>query len=248
MKISMRNTFNLKYKDGFILKDLSFDFYELIYLVNGNGRTSINNQSYPYTGHMVCFTQPGDVRHHFTTKSSDYYCVRFFSKNIAPSLESGLYKIYSSDVMDLFKKIFAESIEKNIHYHEVCNLNISELLLKLSRLQTTSSEDEAMLQLIREIDASPTFDRSIHEMADTVSYSYDHFRHKFKEITGQPPTTYIIGKRVEHACDLLAETNKSCTVIADICGFSTSAQLSSQFKKHIGVTPIAYRNSYLGLK
>lgn len=248
MKITMRNTFNLQYKDGLHLEDLTFDFYELIYLMNGDGKTTINDETYPYSAHMVCFTKPGDVRHHFCSNRTDYYCIRFSSPSLSVNLESGLYKVHTSDIIDLFKQVNAESINKHIRYYEVCNLNITELLLKLSRLQASSAEDEAMLKLIREIDATPTYDLSIQEMADKVSYSYDYFRHKFKELTGQPPTSYIITQRVMHACRLLVETEDSCTEIASICGFSTSAQLSAQFRKNIGITPLSYRHSYKGLK
>lgn len=248
MEISLRNTFNLKYWDGFVQENLCFDFYELIYLINGSGKTIINGDNHSYSAHMVCLTQPGDVRHHYCTKQTDYYCIRFFSPGLSEDLQSGLYKCHASDILDLFKKIFGEFVNKDVKYFEVCNLNIEELVYKLSRLQTTNPEDETILKLIREIDANPTYTLSVQEMADKVAYSYDHFRHKFKEITGQPPTTYIISRRCYHACSLLVASNQSCTEIANICGFSTSAQLSSQFKKHIGVTPLAYRKSYQGLK
>lgn len=248
MKVSIRNTFNLKYRDGFFLENLSFDFYEFVYFVNGEGKTTINNESYPYSAHMISFTQPGDVRHHYCTKYTDYYCIRFFCSDLPVELTSGVYKSHSSDILNLFKKILAEFELKDLRYFEICNLNISELLLKFSRLQTTNPEDEAMLKLIREIDANPTWDLSIQEMADNVSYSYDHFRHKFKELTGQPPTTYVINKRIHYACSLLVDSDQSCTVIANICGFSSSAQLSAQFKKYIGVTPLTYRKSYKGLE
>ena len=226
MKLTIRNTFNVLFKDVFVLENRSFDFYELIYMVDGDGKTTINNESYPYSAHMVCFTKPGDVRHHYCTNHTNYYCIRFFTPSLTIDLESGLYKVHSSDILNIFKKVFAEYVAKDIRYYEICNLNIHELLLQLSRLQPTGFEDRAMLELIREIDADPNYDLSIQEMADKVSYSYDHFRHKFKEITGQPPTAYIISKRVYYACRLLVEGSQSCTEIANVCGFSTSAQLS----------------------
>jgi len=247
MSISLRNTFNLHYWDGFVQENLCFDFYELIYLVNGSGETIINGETHPYSSHMVCLTQPGDIRNHYCSKHTDYYCIRFFSPSLPVDLKSGLYKIHSSDIQNIFKNIYGEFIKKDVKYFEICNLHITELIYKLSRLQTTNVEDETLLKLIREIDASPTYNLSVQEMADKVAYSYDHFRHKFKELTGQPPTTYVINSRIMRACELLTGTELSCTEIANTCGFSTSAQLSAQFKKYIGMSPLSYRKSYQGL-
>ena len=83
---------------------------------------------------------------------------------------------------------------------------------------------------------------TLQEMADEVSYSYDHFRHIFKSLTGKSPTDYLISKRVEYACELLSQEDLSCTEIAGICGFASSAQFSAVFKKKLGFSPKSYRN------
>ncbi|MNR34949.1 Exoenzyme S synthesis regulatory protein ExsA [compost metagenome] len=75
-------------------------------------------------------------------------------------------------------------------------------------------------------------------MAD---YSYDRFRHLFKETYGVSPSEYILSRRIHHAMDLLRHTNTSITSIALECGFSTDAQFCTIFKREMGETPRAYR-------
>ncbi|MNG21073.1 Exoenzyme S synthesis regulatory protein ExsA [compost metagenome] len=75
-------------------------------------------------------------------------------------------------------------------------------------------------------------------MAD---YSYDRFRHLFKQTYGVSPGEYILNKRIKHAIELLLHTHISITSIAMECGFSTDAQFCTLFKREIGESPRSYR-------
>lgn len=247
MKVSIQKAFSYEYRTGFILEDLSFDFYELVYIINGEGQTMINDVTYFYSPQMICFTKPGDVRHHFCTKKTEYICIRFYCSDMNLNLDSGLFTCHSPNLLDLFKKVLQETTAKLLNYYKISNLNVEEILYQLLRLNTASIQDEALLNLIRDIDTTFNYNNSVQEMADSVSYSYDHFRHKFKEMTGQPPATYVMSKRINSARKLLISKDASCTEIALLCDFTSSAQFSTLFKKYIGVTPSAYRNSYKGL-
>ncbi|MBC7765742.1 MAG: helix-turn-helix transcriptional regulator, partial [Hyphomonadaceae bacterium] len=83
---------------------------------------------------------------------------------------------------------------------------------------------------------------NLQSLAELTCYSYDHFRHKFKEITGYSPNQYIMNKRIESAKEKLSKTTMNISDIAIECGFSTSAQFSYLFKKHMQKTPMAFRN------
>ncbi len=62
-------------------------------------------------------------------------------------------------------------------------------------------------------------------------YSYDHFRHMFKERTGLSPMNYIIDKRIDYAKRLIVSTDMTLSTISQECGFSTSSQFSSMFRR-----------------
>jgi AraC family transcriptional regulator len=53
---------------------------------------------------------------------------------------------------------------------------------------------------------------------------------------------YIRKRRIEHASELLSNSELSMAEIASICGFSDQSHFCSLFKKHSGMTPAKFRN------
>jgi len=53
---------------------------------------------------------------------------------------------------------------------------------------------------------------------------------------------FIRKRRIEHASELLANSELSMTEIASSCGFSDQSHFCALFKKHWGTTPVKFRN------
>ena len=53
---------------------------------------------------------------------------------------------------------------------------------------------------------------------------------------------YIRKRRIEHASELLANSELSMTEIASICGFSDQSHFCALFKRHLGMTPGKFRD------
>ena len=84
-------------------------------------------------------------------------------------------------------------------------------------------------------------DVSKEQLAAISTYSYDRFRHIFKNVMGVSPKQYIINKRLEYSKSLLANTDESITEISYKCGFSSTSHFIQVFKQATDLTPIAYR-------
>lgn len=241
MTVTFDSTFAFGYPKEYDLKDFEPFTHELIYFLTGEGTTTINQVAYPYRPHTICFTKKGDIRDHYCQVKTDYICIRFTSDVPIESTDSGVYECDTDELRSLFKKLQKEVIEKRYNYLHIANLVIMEILFRLNRIKMVYDYDEGLYGLIDEIDTTLFFKKSIQEMAIEVGYSYDHFRHKFKEITGVAPLQYIINKRIEHACHLLSKETLTCTEIALLCGFSSSAQMSKLFKRVMGISPNEYK-------
>ena len=77
---------------------------------------------------------------------------------------------------------------------------------------------------------------------ENTGFDKDYFRRCFQKETGKTPTQYLTALRIEHAKQLLRDTNNySISSIAHNCGFSDSLYFSTCFKKHIGISPLVYR-------
>ncbi|NNE26894.1 MAG: helix-turn-helix transcriptional regulator [Saprospiraceae bacterium] len=76
-----------------------------------------------------------------------------------------------------------------------------------------------------------------------MAKEYSYLSKLFSQVEGRTIENYLIQLRLEHVKELLSYNEKSISEIAYELGFSSSAHLSNQFKKHTGLTPSMFRNS-----
>ena len=60
---------------------------------------------------------------------------------------------------------------------------------------------------------------------------------RLRNITGRSPREFIEDIRLRHAAQMLLDSNKLVSEIADELGFSSYRYFICRFKKHFGVTP-----------
>lgn len=85
-----------------------------------------------------------------------------------------------------------------------------------------------------------------HQVAEALGMSYHTFRAYFTKRAGMPPAQYRDAQRLEAAKDLLVNNpHKSCKQIAFTLGYYNGDHFSAQFKKHVGISPNAYRKKKL---
>jgi AraC family transcriptional regulator len=86
---------------------------------------------------------------------------------------------------------------------------------------------------------------SLAELAAQVDLSQSHLVAVFRSGAGEPPHRWLMLRRIERACQMLAETRLSITEIALACGFASSQHFATTFRKHKGATPSDYRRGRL---
>ena len=102
----------------------------------------------------------------------------------------------------------------------------------------------AVLQRVKEyVDVHLAEDVHLGHLAAVACMSDDHFLRSFRVACGTTPYQYVIEKRVEKACRLLAGTRIPISQIARECGFKNAPQLSLRFRAATGVSPSRYRVS-----
>ncbi|WP_200945188.1 MULTISPECIES: helix-turn-helix domain-containing protein [unclassified Rhizobium] len=82
---------------------------------------------------------------------------------------------------------------------------------------------------------------AVAEMAETVGLSESWFATVFRQTTGKSPLQWQMGRRIEAAQNLLADTQLSIADIAAQLGFSDQAHLTKVFRQMVGETPAAWR-------
>ena len=107
--------------------------------------------------------------------------------------------------------------------------------------------DDAMAQ-DRQIDRALTIlarnfagDVSDDAIARQVGLSTSHFRHLFREVTGQPFHRYVVSLRLEQAKAMLEHQALSVSKVAEAVGFGNLAHFSRAFTQRFGASPTALR-------
>ena len=67
-----------------------------------------------------------------------------------------------------------------------------------------------------------------------------HFLRVFKAVTGTTPLEYRSRIRIDHAKELLKNSNFSVSEIGEALGYSSLAYFSVAFKKATGLSPTEY--------
>ncbi|MFA5235759.1 MAG: AraC family transcriptional regulator [Bacilli bacterium] len=82
----------------------------------------------------------------------------------------------------------------------------------------------------------------LRTLAGTFGYSYDRFRHIFKESTGTTLNKYLLDYRFEESKKLLIESDFYVKQIAQVTGFNSPVYFNNFFKGRYGITPHCYRD------
>lgn len=87
---------------------------------------------------------------------------------------------------------------------------------------------------------------TIDDMMKEVHISKYHFIRLFSRVIGATPYSYLTTYRINMAKKLLYSTDNTISEIAEACGFLDTSNFITQFKKHTGLKPLQYRNSFSG--
>jgi len=135
--------------------------------------------------------------------------------------------------------------------HEAATALMGGLLAELvrehaaARLRRPPGTDErhreAILRLTARIRESPAQVPSVAELARGAGYSVDYFSRLFLQVTGQRPQAFIIQAKLERARLLLAESDLTVGMIAEVLGFDDIFYFSRLFRQKTGQPPTEFR-------
>jgi AraC-like DNA-binding protein len=106
------------------------------------------------------------------------------------------------------------------------------------------AEDRQWLTRARAmLEADPTREVPLPDIASQLSLSYDGFRKRFQRLSGMSPARYRSLRSIDRACDLIAQGDLTNREIAAELGFADEAHFSHRFRALTGMTPSAFRSS-----
>lgn len=84
----------------------------------------------------------------------------------------------------------------------------------------------------------------VEDLARAAGWSVPHLHDRFKSVYGVSPRQMILSRRLRSAREQLVGTGRSIKEIAAATGFTHSSAFCSAFRRSVGKTPKAYRDTY----
>ena len=103
---------------------------------------------------------------------------------------------------------------------------IKKLVIKKARKEVNEEENKLNLSTY---------------LSGKLNYEYTHLSSLFSEIEGRTIENFLIEQRIEKAKELIIYDQKTLSEIAFELEYSSTAHLSSQFKKITGLTPSHFK-------
>ena len=220
----------------------SHTYHELVYYPSGSGETDIGGIVYPFSEHcfalIPCHTEHNETHH----ASSEVICLSFWTNDDLPF---GFYSDSNNTILKILKELLSEVKSQKYGYADMLTIKLHELLLYILREENNTASTKDFAYIINYIRENFHERINLADCAKQLNISYDYFQHKFKTLTGYSPQQFLIEQRLLSGNKLLKEGDYNCTEIAYRCGFCTSAQFSSLFKKRYGVTPLQFKKQHM---
>lgn len=258
--------FEGKYRDY----EEAHDFWELCYVVSGEIELVLEEERVRLSEDHLILITPNKRHAYFSRRGNEnkafVICFDCFSQALLPIRET----LFSPDDVQLtcMEKIM-EEWESTFHMNESEHLEVRSsprfggqqaLMLQLEYL---------LISLVRRMSAGKNSDivffsdenfyadlvnvmqrflrENVHrkltlqDICSRFSYSRSFLCKTFKEQTGETLVTCFNRMKMEEAQRMLKETGDSITTIAGSLGFREVKYFDAMFKKHTGLTPLAYR-------
>ena len=252
--------------------DRTAPFHVAIYLLQGSMEIIEDGIPYRIMPDQVFFLKSGI--HHWGNKSfeigSSWYYAHFYCD--APSscmeeLPRGIYyderislkpsekdryyitlpKLINCEEKTQIKRNFEKMIEAHIHGNiPQTSVRLWQIFLECAQNAQDDKVSNGYVEQIQNYVRQHYIDGFTSvQIQEACGLSYKYAGTLFKEVTGQTIKEYQCTLRLRKAEQLLKETNKSITEIAQLTGFSDVFYFSKIFHRKKGCPPGEYRKTYI---
>ena len=214
--------------------------HEYVYCIEGDGHIVIENEKYPFCTGSIYVTKCGTE--HLEADYSESKIIYFYFDCDDSELLSGVFKDKNGTILPILRRLQAEARSDNLKSEAMRSALLTQLFIETERTLDRKRLDKNFMSVLEYIDENFRYEVDLRKMAQNIGYSYERFRHIFKEQTGASPYDYLLSKRIDMAKMLIdSEPELSLTYVAYECGFPSSSHFSNAFKKKMGETPFAYK-------
>ncbi len=233
-------------------------FTELLFVVNGEGSFSFNQQHSPL--------RPGDLviippyTEHTERSSKDcpleYYVlgidgISFLSQKDQECAQVFCNFEHDSSIHELFRQMLYEIRTAQYGSQTICQHLLEILILKIIRAQQLIPVSINSIRMTKEcaqikeyLDSNYAEHITLDTLTSLTHMNKYYMVHSFTKYAGLSPIQYLNQTRLKRAQYLLETTNYSISDIASSTGFSSQSYFTQIFRKNFQMTPVKYRQEH----
>lgn len=120
---------------------------------------------------------------------------------------------------------------------------VHDVLTQMDNDQGPLLQSDLVTRAIQFIEAHYAQSITLRDLCQRLECSSRQLSRVFKETTGSSPIDYIIQTRIAKSKELLLQSDATLNEIAERIGQSDGYYFSKMFKKHVGMSPLRYRQN-----
>lgn len=184
----------------------------------------------------IRFLGSARVKDHFSGKETSYDLLAMLCVELAYA--------YLGKQSDSEYKCFSLTAQLLRHIQR----EIPNQILRPQESLPMQRKNDRILSVTNYIDENFTHKLLLEDIAQREGVSLTYLSHLFKDTLGISFQDYLKQKRFEHACNLIATTQRKILDISISSGFSDARYLTTMFQERFGCSPKEYRKGAVVLR
>lgn len=248
-------------------------FFELIYIVAGTGRQSINDVEISYKAGNLFLVAPNDTHIFRIEEPTQFFFIRFnkgfvkAAKNEDELIkqlelilqnarhEPGCILKQAEDfesVSQLMGMLIREHLNHGLYHKELINQLVNTLLVIIARniseafpKQIDETSEAKAIAILQYIQANIYYPDKLRaeQLSKQFGIAENYLGSYFKRHTQQSLQQYILTYKLKLIENRLLHSNMRITEIADEFGFTDKSHLNRIFKKYRGLNPSSFKKN-----
>lgn len=234
------------YKESYMVNTHKHPCYEIVFYINGEGKTTINNVTYDFMPNTFSIIEPNCNHNETGNANVKLIYIGFDILNDSIKFKSKLYDNANFDILNELLLIKDEMKNQSQYYSRMLNLLTEQIVIKLKRgiNEIAKQNNDKIEYIINFIKLNCMKNIKVNLIAKSFGFNYDYFRRMFKEKMGISIKDYIIQEKLNYAIDLLKNSDLSISEIAYRSGFASPSHFGVVFKENMHKNPKDFLREY----
>lgn len=241
------------------------DYYHMMIFEKGAGMHSIDFSEHAITDRTIFFVRPGQIHQLQLNARSTGYILQFgaeFTQGREKAAGQLLRKasshsyyemndLHFSRLLHLLRETLQEFTDKPERYEEVIRANLDVLLISLIRLQSENANSpgdshtqEQLDRFMQLLEANITTVKQVSAYAAMMNISPYQLNAITRQLLGKNSSEVLNDQVILEAKRYLRSTDSQVKEIAYQLGYEDPSYFIRFFKKHTGLSPAAFRESF----